>query len=110
MYLSEDSKLFLDVMIKNSPDLMNGYFRVDFVIENAKGYKGDYFSAKGVTETLVKQELAKFGDSSRETIRLLEAGRAYKELEGLERKDRWIQRIWGFLAGIATTLIVKALS
>ena len=109
MYLSRDCRLFLDKMIKNEPDLINGYYSIENFLGKVTGYNGGYNGAVGILDSLAEDKLISYGDDKRSAFLLLERGRAYKELRRMERIDKLIAYVAGFASGIAATVITGIL-
>lgn len=102
MKLSKNCKLLLDTIILLKPDVAALYYTTYYVAQHAD-LGISYNEYKGLLNTLAETHAIEWGDKQHTTFMLNEKGRAYKELDRLEAKDRWVERIVGFVVGFLTS-------
>lgn len=105
MMIDKASRNMLDLLIAAEPDMPRNAFSYDAICELSALDEDDMYPiAKG----LVAQGLAEsanYFDGPDLGIALTQKGLCYKELLGLERNDRWRERLWGFLSGAVLATI-----
>ena len=106
MFLDKESKAMLDRLIAGTPDYPRGTYSYDYICETFSIDEDDMFRiVKGLEEKkLVEYVRWKSGPSM--GVAITQAGKAYKELRRLEAIERWKERIVGFLAGVASAVLV----
>lgn len=109
MILSDNTKRLIDALLGYEPDLPNGFYSVTTLQEKLPG-----ISTVMVLESMANRGLIRWGDKQHTAFWLLEEARAYKNIEKLEGKERWKERLIGFVfgiaAGVATGLLVAWLT
>ena len=105
MKLSKNCKSILDTIISLKPDLAGIYYTVRYIAENFEGTM-EYDEYRGVLDTLAELHAIRWGDEQRTAFSLTERGRAYKEIDRLEARERWKERAFGFAAGVVSSLLV----
>ena len=103
MKLSSDCKKVLDAVIRLEPNNGIRFYTNDYVLNNSNlDLTPNQFL--GILDTLETANAINWGDKQHTAFSLTERGRSYKEINRLETKDRWIERIWGFFAGVLTSV------
>lgn len=96
--MTESMKNALDFMISNEPNLQNRFYSVNSLP-----------CEFGTVVTLANEEYVAFGDKQSSAVYLLDKGRNYKEIERNKAVDYWKDKIitfvFGFVSGVATTVI-----
>lgn len=109
MKLSKNCKLILDTIISLKPDVAALYYTAHYVAEHVE-LDISYDEYKGMLNTLAEVHAIEWGDKQHTVFMLNEKGRAYKELDRLEAKERWVERVTGFVLGIISTLLVALIT
>lgn len=105
MMIDKASRNMLDLLIAAEPDMPRNAFSYDAICELSALDEDDMFPiAKGLVAQGLA-ESAKYFDGPDVGIALTQKGLCYKELLGLERRDRWLERLWGFLSGAVLATI-----
>lgn len=109
MKLSKDCKYVLDILKSNPPQKNSALYDVFVWTQFVDGKRLDYSSYMGILETLSSNNLIVWADGEHKTFILSDAGKNYKKLLLEEKVSAWLNRILGFVAGIATPIIVELL-
>lgn len=104
MILTDNMKRLIDTLNTYEPDLSNGFYSVK-VLQSKLG-----FTAQFVLESLANDGLIRWGDKQHTGFWLLERARNYKNIEKLERIERWKERLLGFLFGAVTGVLTCVLT
>lgn len=100
MKLTKSCELVLDEIKKLKPDNNGIYYTVRYVAENAElDMRYDVFL--GILRTLANENFIFWGNHDQSAFALNEAGRSYEELKMLDSRERWQERVYGFLFGFA---------
>lgn len=108
MILDKESKDMLDLLLTSKPDSPRNSFSYDYICEISGIPDDDMFP---IIKNLVKNGFAEYAyrvsSSGRKDagIALTQVGLKYKEINRLERKERWKERAFGFFSGILITVI-----
>lgn len=106
--LTKDMKKTLDFLNRNSPDLQNRFYTVDY-ISHSLGYHTQ--KSYAICVSLSKEDFVSFADKQQTAILLLEKGINYKDLN---KQDfyQFLKRsvIIPFLVSIATSLVTMYLT
>ena len=96
MKLTKNCKLLLDEINKIQPDNNGIYYIVRSVAEHADlPYTYDVY--RGVLNTLADCNAIQWADKQKTAFLLNVVGREYKQLDRLEKKERWKERLVGFV-------------
>ena len=104
MIFSDDTKYLIDTVCGYEPDLPNGFYSVTKL--QSKMEHGD---ATMILESLGNRGYVHWGDKCHSAFWLLEEARAYKNIEKLENRERWKERLIGFVFGVVTGVASGAL-
>lgn len=102
--LSKNQKAVLDYCIKNKYDLQGRFYTLNHLAGHIKPLA--YDDVFEVCSSLVEKKLLMWGDNQHTAIRLTSDGRDYKELHHLESREVWKNRIWGFITGIVSGVLI----
>ena len=108
MILDKESKDMLDLLLTSKPDSPRNSFSYDYICEISGIPEDDMFP---IIKNLVKTGFAEYAyrvsSSGRKDagIALTQVGLKYKEINRLERRERWKERIAGFCFGVASSVI-----
>lgn len=107
MFIDQESKDMIDLLINNKPDGVRKSFSYDYICELSGMNEDNMFP---VVKNLVASGYAEHAYSNSKTfgrvdrgIALTQRGLKYKEYQKLESGARWKERIFGFIAGVVTT-------
>lgn len=109
MILDKESIEMLDLLSVSTPDKPRKSFSYDYICELSNLDSDDMFP---IVKNLVANGLAEYAyrvsSSGRQDagIALTQAGLKRKELQRLEKRERWKERIAGFISGVAVELVV----
>ena len=96
----------LDNLISGTPDYPRGTFSYGHICEAFKIGEDDMFRiVKGLEEKKLV-EYARWSKGPSMGVALTQAGKAYKELRSLEARERWKERLLGFLFGVASSVLI----
>jgi hypothetical protein len=104
MILTDNMKRLIDELNVYEPDLPNGFYSVNVLQRRLD------FTAQFVLESLANDGLIRWGDKQHTAFWLLERARNYKNIEKLERIERWKERAIGFVCGILTSIVTGLIS
>lgn len=109
MIFSDDTRYLIDTVCSYEPDLPNGFYSVSKLQT-----KMNRVDATMILESLGNRGYVHWGDKYHSAFWLLEEARAYKNIEKLENRERWKERLIGFafgiVTGVATGTLVAVLS
>lgn len=108
MKLSSDCKNVLDVLHVLKPNNGVRFYTLEYVFHNV-GNSLSPDALLAVLDTLASAEAIVWGDKQHTAFALTELGRSYKEIDHLERKERWKERFYGFVFGVLTTVIAAVI-
>lgn len=108
MKLSRNCKEVLNTAIANKPTLMNGFYAVTAIANQTENLNTD--SVQETCETLADGQFIRWGDKQHTAFRLNETGRNYKEFDRLEKRGIWANRIWAFILGALSAIMVAWLT
>lgn len=60
--------------------------------------------------TMGQQRLIYWGDQQHTGFRLMESARSYRNIQRLENRERWKERVLGFVSGVLLSVIAWGLS
>lgn len=106
MILSKDTRKVIDTLLTYDEDLPNRFYSVSMLEKKISGP----VRVMDILEDMGEKKLIRWGDKEHTGFRLLESGRSYKEIQGLENRDRWKERLIGFVSGALITVIAWVLS
>lgn len=106
MFLDKESRKMLDNLISGTPDYPRGTYSYDYICETFSVDEDDMFRIIEGLEEKNLVEYARWSSGPSMGVALTQAGKAYKELRRLEAPERWKERIIGFLAGVASAVLV----
>lgn len=107
MYLDKESKKMLDRMIAGGPDGPQRVYPCEY-IERAFGYAED--EARRILKGLADKalvELAYYSSGAIAGASLTQDGKTYKEIRRMEAWDKWRERLYGFITGVAASVLVS---
>lgn len=105
MTIDKASRKMLDLLIAAESDLPNKTFTYDTICEVSSLDEDDVLPiAKGLVSQGLA-EIASYFDGPDIGISLTQKGLCYKELLGLERREKWLERLWGFITGVIIATI-----
>lgn len=79
--LTKDSKKLLDYLNKTTPNLEGAFFEINYI---ASQLNLDYMNVLAICETLAIDSYIAFADRHKTTIKVLEKGKNYKNLNQQE--------------------------
>ena len=98
MKLSWDCKKVLDAVKDLKPNNGIRFYTNEYVFQSSNlGLTPQEFT--GVLDMLEEAHAIKWGDQQHTAFALTEQGRSYKEIDRLERRERWKERAYGFITG-----------
>ena len=98
MKLSPDCKKVLDTVKDLKPNNGIRFYTNEYVFQSSDlGLTPQEFT--GVLDMLEEAHAIKWGDQQHTAFALTEQGRSYKEIDRLERRERWKERAYGFITG-----------
>lgn len=109
MKLSKDCKYVLDILKSNPPQHNSALYDAFVWTQFVDGERLNYSSYMGVLETLSANNLIVWADGEHKIFILSDAGKNYKKLMRQEKANAWLNRILGFVSGIAASVIVELL-
>ena len=105
MLIDKASRKMLDLLIAGEPDLPEKTFTYDAMCELSSLDEDDVLPiAKGLVSQGLAESASYFGGPD-VGIALTQKGLCYKELLGLERRQKWFERLWGFITGVIIATI-----
>lgn len=109
MIIDESSRAALDALISGEPDLPKGVYSFQSALSLIPL---DEVAAHRVIRSLLSSgllELAHDQKGNEAGVALSQRGLCYKELQKLETKARWKERIIGFVFGVLTSVVATAI-
>ncbi len=103
--LTKNCKVVLNTIISSEPNLGGRFYTTDFIESKVPIKDFDHAVFRGVLTTLVEERAIRWADNQQTVIALTESGREYKQLNRLESKARWKERIIGFVSGAVVASI-----
>ena len=99
MILDKESKDMLDLLLTSKPDSPRNSFSYDYICEIS--------SIKNLVKNGFAEYAYRVSSSGQKDagIALTQVGLKYKEINRLERRERWKERIAGFCFGVASSVI-----
>ncbi len=110
MKLTSDCKYLLEQIAKIPPDKDNLHHSIIFVaayIDDQERF--DKASYIGVLDTLSSLNAIQWSDPEHAYFKLTEVGKNYREIDRLERRERWKERLIGFVVGAVAVIIEEAI-
>ena len=100
MRIDKESRKFLDRLIALEPDYARGVYTYQHMTDSLSVDEVDMFRIIKNLENKLLVEYATmngvdFG------VALTQDGKTHKELRRLDARERWLERLWGFLTGAA---------
>lgn len=105
MKLTKNCKAVLDAVIELEPNNNARFYTVDYVLSAKPELNMSRATFLGVLETLSEANAIKWGDRQHTGFALNEKGKEYKQIDRLEAKERWKERMIGFIVGILLWLV-----
>lgn len=108
MILDQQTRQILDILIAAAPDLPRKSYSYQHICKLINREEDDMFP---LVKMLVEKGLAEYSYAASKSARrdvgiaLTHKGTVYKELQALERKERWKERAYGFFSGVAVTVL-----
>ena len=105
MLIDKDTRKLLKLLNNSEPDFSRGIFSFEHILEISKM---DEAKLSPIVKELEKQGLAEYAAYSsgmKIGIALTQRGKKYKELQRLESRERWKERIIGFVSGVLATVL-----
>ncbi|MCI8623798.1 MAG: hypothetical protein HFG26_09060 [Provencibacterium sp.] len=110
MKLTRDCKYLLNEIARIPPDKDNIHHSVTFVaLYLSEQDRFDKASYVGALDTLASLKAIEWSNPEHSFFKLTEAGRNYKEIDRLERNERWKERLIGFIVGALAVIIEEAI-
>lgn len=106
MILSKDTRKVIDILLTYDEDLPNHFYSVRFLETKIKAP----VRVVDVLEDMDNLGLLRWGDKQHTAFRISERARSYKEIQRLEKWERWKERLIGFVSGVVLTVIAWLLS
>ena len=106
MMLSRDTRQVIDTLLTYDEDLPNRFYSVRLLETKIQ----EPIRVMDVLDDLAEMGLLQWGDRQHTGFRLMERARAYKEIQRLENRERWKERLTGFVSGVLLTVIAWILS
>lgn len=108
MFVDSDSRGMLDLLLVSEPDCPRRSFSYDRICE-LSGLDDDkmFPIVKGLVERGLAEHAYRVSPAGRRDvgIALTQSGIKYRELQRLERAERWKERAYGFFSGMALTIL-----
>lgn len=105
MFLDKESKKMLDNLIAGTPDFPRDTYSYDYICDAFAIEEDSMFRIVKGLETKGLVEYAFWSSDESMGITLTQAGIAYKEIQQLETWAKWKERIYGFISGVAVTVL-----
>ena len=93
MILSKDTRKVIDILLTYDEDLPNRFYSVRFFFFLIKAP----VRVVDVLEDMDNLGLLRWGDKQHTAFRISERARSYKEIQRLEKWERWKERLIGFV-------------
>lgn len=109
MIIDESSRAALDALISGKPDLPKGVYSFQAALSLIPL---DEVAAQRVIRSLLSSGLLELAHDQRGNeagVALSQRGLCYKELQKLESKARWKERVIGFAFGVLTSVVATAI-
>lgn len=113
MLLDKESKAMLDLLLSSEPDKPRQSFSYEHICEISGKEEADMFRiVKGLVSNGFAEYAYRVTSSGRKDagIALTQSGVKYKELGRLERRERWKERFFGFVFGVATSVFAAIIT
>lgn len=107
MTLTKNCRYVLDQLIAHPPERTSDKYNMILWANCIDETRMDFATYAGVLETLADGNLIDWVDHKHGDFILKESGRNYKEIRGIERRVSWRNRLIGFVAGIASSVIIE---
>jgi hypothetical protein len=107
MKLTKNHKILLDIAIKNPPNLQSRFYTLDYICRFAQDW--DSFIVFSIVNNLVEINAAGWGDKQHTAFYLNETGREYRQIDHLEKAERWKERAYGFVSGVLISVLGGAI-
>lgn len=109
MIIDKASKSMIELLNTSEPDWPRGVFSFDHICRISGLNEDDMFP---IVKGLVRQGLAEYATFNGDRnmgIALTQSGKSYKELQRLEARERWRERLYGFISGIISGLLIAGI-
>lgn len=106
MILSRNTRIVLDTLLTYDEDMINRFYSVSLLESKIR----EPIRVVDVLEELERMGMLQWGDTHHTAFRILESARSYKEIQRLEKWERWKERLIGFVSGVTLTVIAWLLS
>lgn len=102
MRITRNMKLVLDAIIKNNPTIQKRFYSSSDIFESLDMDESVYLRT---LDQLTNAGLINPVSSNAVAFDITEYGFSYKELQWLDSKEKWKERIIGFVTGAVLTLL-----
>ena len=109
MILDRESKTMLDNLISGEPDYARGTFSYEYICEQFHMDSDDVLRIAKELEKKGLVEYARWSSGPSMGVLLTQAGKAYREINRLESKERWKERIIGFTFGVLSAVSIAVI-
>lgn len=107
MVLTKDMRKLLDFLIDTKPDYLGGFYTIKNVIKN---YELNDFDTIRILRQLRECGAISPMCGNEDKFFITEYGMKYKEIKIMLAKEKWKERIIGFVSGVVLTLFAWALA
>ena len=105
MKLTKDCKAVLNAVKPMEPNNGIRFYTNNYVI-NHPSLNLSPEDFLGVLDTLAELHAIQWGDKQHTGFCLTEVGREYKQIGRMEAVERWRERLYGFVAGLSSGIIL----
>ena len=106
MILSRNTRIVLNTLLTYEEDMVNRFYSVSMLESKIR----KPIRVVDVLNDLNEMGLLQWGDKQHTAFRISERARSYKEIQRLEKWERWKERLIGFVSGVVLTVIAWLLS
>ena len=106
MILSRNTRIVLNTLLTYDEDMVNRFYSVSMLESKIR----KPIRVVDVLNDLNEMGLLRWGDKQHTAFRISERARSYKEIQRLEKWERWKERLIGFVSGVVLTVIAWLLS
>ena len=106
MILSRNTRIVLNTLLTYEEDMVNRFYSVSLLESKIR----KPIRVVDVLNDLNEMGLLRWGDKQHTAFRISERARSYKEIQRLEKWERWKERLIGFVSGVVLAVIAWLLS
>lgn len=105
MKLTKNCKMILDTVIAIEPNSGIRFYTNDYVFRSLPDSSLTEETFVGLLDELEELKAIKWADAQHTGFSMTGIGLEYKEIDRLEKAERWKERIFGFVSGILVTVL-----